>query len=103
MRAQQQLVPYYEELAKDISMTANSYSIVTKKQVLTRDGDVEDLVEERIVDNVERSKLAVSTLQWTLSHLMPKKHGRTPDQSTGAANEQLKGLIDALKAGPVDA
>ena len=98
-RAQEQVVPFYEELAKDIAMTSNPQTIVTRKQVLTKDGDIEDLVEERVVDNVERSKLAVVALQWTLSHLKPKKHGRNPDLAPGR-NEQLEGLFAALKAGP---
>lgn len=100
-RAQENLVPFYEELAKDIAMTANKHAIVTERQALTRDGDVEDLVETRWVDNVERSKLAVSTLQWTLSHLQPKKHGRAPDAGGDKPNAQLEGLFAALKAGPV--
>lgn len=103
VRAQESLVPFYEELAKDIAMSTNHAVFKTRKQVVTRDGDVVWVTERREADNVARSALAVSTLQWTLSHLQPKKHGRNPDQSTGTANEQLKGLFDSLKAGPVKA
>lgn len=98
-RAKQAVVALYEEDIQSIGVTSNPLSIVTKKQVLTRDGDIEDIVEERVVDNVERSKLAAATLQWTLSHLRPKKHGRNPEGSAGK-NEQLEGLFAALKAGP---
>lgn len=98
-RALEHLVPYYEELAKEITLTANPQTVVTRRQVLTKDGDVEDLVDERVVDNVERSKLAFMGLQWTLGHLKPKKHGRAPDSAPGK-NEQLEGLFAALKAGP---
>lgn len=101
-RAKEALVPMYEELAQRIAMTTNSHELKTFKQVVTKDGDVVDVEETRIVDNVERSKLAVATMQWTLGHLKPRKHGRSPDQTAGTANEQLKGLFDALKAGPVD-
>lgn len=99
-RAQAHLIPFYEELAKDIALSSNSFSIKTTRQVVTKDGDVVDVVEERFIDNVERSKLAVATLQWTLSHLMPKKHGRQPDTGDNQKNEQLEGLFAALKAGP---
>jgi len=101
-RAKESLVPMYEELAQKIAMTGNAHELKTYKQVVTKDGDIVGVEETRIIDNVERSKLAVATMQWTLSHLKPRKHGRNPDQSTGTANEQLKGLFDALKAGPVD-
>lgn len=101
-RAQRELVPYYEEMAKEIAMTSNTYDIVTKKQVITKDGDVIEVEETRTVDNVERSKLAVSTLQWSLSHLAPKKHGRNPDPNADKPNEQLEGLFAALKHGPIE-
>lgn len=100
-RAKELLVPLYEETAHRIGMSSNPLILHTKRQVLNRDGDVVDVFEEREVDNVERSKLAISTLQWTLSHLKPKKHGRNPEGSAGK-NEQLEGLFAALKAGPVE-
>lgn len=103
MRAKQAVVALYEEEIQRIGMNAQRAKLRTERQQLTKDGDLVDTVETRYIDNVERSKLAVATLQWTLGHLKPKKHGRNPDQSTGSANEQLKGLFDALKAGPADA
>lgn len=99
-RALENLVPYYEELAKDIALTNNNAEIKTRKQVVTKDGDIVWVTEKRYVDNVERSKLAVQTLQWTLGHLMPKKHGRNPDLTGEKPNAQLEGLFAALKAGP---
>jgi hypothetical protein len=102
MRAKQSLVPLYEEMAQRIAMSPNLGEIKTEKQVVTKDGDIVDTVETRYVDNVERSKLAVATMQWTLGHLKPKKHGRSPDVSDGAANAQLEGLFAALKAGPTE-
>lgn len=102
-RAKDMLVPLYEETAQAIGMKPNTLRLKTRKQIVTKDGDVVWVTEYRESDNVERSKLALQTLQWTLGHLKPKKHGRNPDPSTGGANEQLKGLFDALKAGPADA
>jgi hypothetical protein len=99
-RAKEMLVPLFEDDARALTQVPTSYSIVTHKQVLTRDGDVEDLVEQRTVDNVERAKLAFQGLQWTLAHLMPKKHGRSPDTGAQGPNEQLEGLFAALKQGP---
>lgn len=100
-RARQAVTTLYEEEIQRLGMNAQRGKVRTERQVLSKDGDVIDTVETRYMDNVERSKLAVATLQWTLSHLKPKKHGRNPDPTTNGANEQLKGLFDALMAGPV--
>ena len=72
----------------------------TRRQVITKDGDIVWVTEKKTVDNVARSTLALAGLQWSLSHLMPKKHGRQPDGDAGKANAQLEGLFNALKAGP---
>ncbi len=101
-RGKEALVPMYEELANSIAMNPGQGVVKVRKQVVTRDGDVVWVSERRVGDNTERAKLALQGIQWTLGHLKPKKHGRNPDLSTGSANEQLKGLFDALKAGPVD-
>jgi hypothetical protein len=101
-RGKQAVVSLYEEDIQAISLAANICEIRTEKQVVTKDGDVVDVVETKYVDNVERSKLAVATMQWTLGHLKPRKHGRAPDQSGDKPNEQLEGLFAALKAGPAD-
>lgn len=103
VRAKEHLVDLYEEEAQLAAVQPETFIQKTRKQVVTRDGDIVWVTENRIVDNVARSALKVQAYQWTLGHLKPKKHGRNPDQSTGGANEQLKGLFDALKAGPVDA
>lgn len=99
-RARQCLVPLYEEDIQAIGLSSNVGKIVTQRQMLTKDGDVVDTEEVRTADNVERSKLAVATLQWTLGHLKPKKHGRNPDLDATKPNEQLEGLFNALKSGP---
>ncbi len=99
-RAKQSLVPLYEEMAQSIAMNPNLTVTRIEKQVLTKDGDLVDVVETRHADNVERSRLAVDTMRWSLGHLKPKKHGRAPDLEGGGPNEQLEGLFAALKAGP---
>jgi hypothetical protein len=100
--AKKMLVPLYEERAQTVAATPLAGTIRTKRQILDRDGDVVDVEEERVSDNVERSKLIVATLQWSLSHLAPKKHGRIPDLTNTGPNEQLEGLFAALKSGPAD-
>jgi hypothetical protein len=99
-RAKDLLVPLYEEMAQHLTLNTNKGTITVERQVVTKDGDVVDTVETRYIDNVERSKLALQGIQWTLGHLKPKKHGRSPDNSGEKPNEQLEGLFAALKAGP---
>lgn len=101
-RAKDYLVTLYEEQAHLAAIQPELFVLKTRKQVVTRDGDIVWVTENRTVDNVARSSLKLQAYQWTLSHLKPKKHGAKPDPSTGSANEQLKGLFDALMAGPVD-
>jgi hypothetical protein len=101
-RAKQQLVDLYEERAQLAALQPETFVQKTRKQVVTRDGDIVWVTENRIIDNVARSALKFQAYQWTLAHLRPKKHGRNPDPSTGSANEQLKGMLEALKQGPID-
>jgi hypothetical protein len=101
-RAKEMLVSLYEELGQKIAVNANPLLLKTRRQVLTKDGDVVWVEEEKEIDNVARSALALQGLQWTLSHLSPKKHGRTPDPGANQPNEQLEGLFAALKAGPAE-
>lgn len=100
-RAKEALIPLYEEMAQSIAMNPGQGIVKVRKQVVTRDGDTVWVTERRTGDNTERAKLALQGLQWSLSHLQPKKHGRTPDNSGDKPNEQLEGLFAALKAGPV--
>lgn len=102
-RALNNLIPFYEERIKEIGLSTNKSRFRTKTQHVTKDGEVVDVYGYREVDNVERSKLAVQVLQWTLGHMIPKKHGSKPDSSGDKPNEQLEGLFAALKSGPVDA
>lgn len=96
------LVPLYEERAQAAADNPLRGVIVTRRQAVTKTGAVVDLREEREVDNVERSKLQVGTYQWTLSHLLPKKHGRNAQPAAGEPNDQLKALFESLKQGPAE-
>ena len=100
-RAKDMLVPLYEEQGQRIAVNSNPCILKTRRQVLTKDGDIVWIEEEKEIDNVARSTLALQGLQWTLSHLMPKKHGLKPEPVVGP-NEQLEGLFAALKAGPAE-
>lgn len=102
LEAKQLLVALYEERMIEVAEEPLLGDITVARQAVTRDGDVVALKETRTSDNVARSELKFKAYMWTLSHLRPTKHGRNPDQSSGAANEQLKGLFDALKAGPAE-
>lgn len=99
-RARENAIALYEDAVKEIAVTANEYTIVTRKQHVTKDGDVIDIEEERVVDNVERSKLAIQGLTWTLGHLSPKKHGKQTSNGEDTGNAQLESLFSALKSGP---
>lgn len=102
VRAKEHLVDLYEEEAQLAAVQPEMFVQKTRKQVVTKDGDIVWVTENRIMDNVARSALKVQAYQWTLGHLKPRKHGRTPDTSSSGPNEQLRGLFDSLKAGPVD-
>lgn len=97
IKAKEMLVPLYEERVVAVATKAQMGEIVVE-----RDGIEGPSTEVRRVDAVERSKLAVSAYQWSLSHLRPRKHGRNADPQAGQPNEQLKALFDALNAGPVE-
>jgi hypothetical protein len=101
-RARQAATTLYEEEIQRIGTTPQRGRIRVEKQQLTKDGDLVDTVETRYIDNVERSKLAVATLQWTLGHLKPRKHGPRPEAEQSSGSAQLEGLFASLKAGPVD-
>jgi hypothetical protein len=98
--AKQLLIALYEERGRDVALRPMKTVLRRRYQVVTKDGEVEDLEEEREVDNVERSKLAFAAYQWSLSHLAPKKHGRRAEDEGGGKNEQLEALFNSLKQGP---
>jgi len=95
-RAKALLVPLYEERAIDLATERQEATIH-----VVRDGEDGSYIETRRVDAVERSKLGVSAYQWALGWMVPKKHGRNPDDGNKGPNEQLKSLFDNLMSGPV--
>jgi hypothetical protein len=95
--AKRAMVALYEERAFEAANKPLLATFTTRRQALDKNGAVVDLVEEREVDNVERAKLMVSTHQWTLSHLAPKKHSRQATPITGEGTEQLEALFQSLK------
>ena len=99
-QAKELLVLHFEEQARMIAQTPSIGVVRVTRQVIDRDGNKRTLRETRESDNVERAKLAVQGLQWTLGHLMPKKHGPKATDVNTDPNEQLEGLFAALHAGP---
>jgi len=94
-------VAYLEEQVEEESNKVRRAVRVRRYQQLNKDGDVIDLVEKVETDNVERSKLHVSVLQWQLGYTAPAKHGpkaEPPKDDKGSA--QLEALFRSLKAGP---
>jgi len=69
--------------------------ITVNREVVTKRGRIVNVKEERVQDNVERAKLMVSTQQWLLSKLRPKKYGLQP--VTLENNDALKDLLGAFR------
>lgn len=94
-------VALYEERALHAALVPERQMVITRRQVLDKDGNIVNVVEERVIDNVARSELKFKAYGWSLGYLRPKKHGKTPDGSGEDANPQLKSLFDSLNEGPV--
>lgn len=99
-RAKALLVSLFEDRALAVALQTNEAVTETERQTLTKDGEIVDLKERRVSDNVPRSALAFAAYQWALSHLQPKKHGKQAQPDTDKPNEQLEALYQSLKAGP---
>jgi hypothetical protein len=100
-RGKQRIVAKYEEEIDRIASTPCIGEIITDKHIATKFG-VEPVTEVRRFDNVDHRKLLIDTKKWTLAHLRPKKHGKSPDGSGDKPNDQLTALFDALSKGPSD-
>ena len=100
-RARQLVIPLYEDRALELALNTTPGVVKTKRQALTKDGEVVTLEEERTDDAVERARLGLSAYQWVLGWMVPKKHGKQPDVNPNGKNEQLESLFAALKSGPV--
>jgi hypothetical protein len=94
------LVTLYEERVLMIATTVNPQEIVTTKTGVDKDGNAYESREVKVVDAIERSRLAADTYKWVLGGMRPKKWGRQVEESTGGSNAQLEGLFAALKSGP---
>lgn len=100
-RARKLVIPLYEDRALDLALNPKIGVVRTKRQALTKDGEVVTLEEERTDDAVERARLGVQAYQWALGWMVPRKHGKQPDVNLNGKNEQLEALFQSLKAGPV--
>lgn len=97
VRAKEILVARIEEEIQDIADEPLPGVIKTTRQAVTKNGGIVTLEEERIIDNVERTKLRVAARQWTLAHLKPKKHGRQADPNIGGEDTLAK-LLDQFRS-----
>jgi hypothetical protein len=99
-RARELVIPLYEDRALSLALYSQTGVVKTRRQVVTKDGDIVEVEETREGDAVERAKLGLSAYQWALSWMLPKKHGKQADPEAGKPNAQLTALFDSLKAGP---
>lgn len=88
-----------EEEIEDVAQNTEVGETVVEKDVMTKFG-MERMVEIRRGDMVQHRQLKINTLQWTLAHLRPRKHGRQAANDGDKPNNQLDALFDALKSGP---
>lgn len=93
------MVSRFEEEIQAIADEQTTSVLRIEREVFV-DGVKETVVEVRHVDAVEHRKLRIAARQWTLSHLMPKKHGKQAVLTDDKPNEQLNALFAALQAGP---
>lgn len=96
------MVSRFEEEIQAIADEQTTSVLRIEREVFSPDGVKETVVEVRHVDAVEHRKLRIAARQWTLSHLMPKKHGKQATGTAGEGNEQLNALFAALKSGPAE-
>jgi hypothetical protein len=95
-KAKQLMVARFEEEIQEIADEEHIGEIVTERQAIV-DGEIVTLKEVRKVDMVEHRKLRIEARRWSLSHLMPKKHGRQAEPTGSEGNAQLESLFQALK------
>lgn len=78
----------HQEILLDEAMHPRKMEIrLARKRVNEKNG-IEEVEEVRIVDNTERSRLAIDALKWTMAHLEPKKYGKLIEpEPTGDDNK----------------
>jgi len=101
-RAREAQLDVQAEDMRETAANALEGKVRTRRQAVTKHGDIVDLEEERTADNVERAKLMISTQQWLLARLRPRKYGVQVDPAANQPNDQLKALFDSLKSGPAE-
>lgn len=104
-RGKQRAVAQYEEEIDEVARTTLIGEIITEKYISVGTGPhahLEKVTEVRRADAIEHRRLLIDTHKWTLAHLRPKKHGKSPDGSGDKPNDQLSALFDALSKGPSD-
>jgi hypothetical protein len=97
--AKQLMVARFEEEIQAIADEECVGEVSTTRHVVI-DNVVTPVTEVRRGDMIEHRKLRIAARQWTLSHLMPKKHGKQAVLTDDKPNEQLNALFAALQAGP---
>ena len=100
--AKQLMIARFEEEIQEIADEEHIGEVRTEREVLNKDGEVVTVIEVKKFDAIEHRKLRIEARRWSLSHLMPKKHGRQPDMGNTGKNEQLEALFTSLKSGPVE-
>jgi hypothetical protein len=84
--------------AAELEEWSNAPLLGTRKTRRTKTSDVsgtEASEEVQEYDNIERAKLRVSTRQWLLARLRPKKYGVAPVESEGG--NALQELLDSFR------
>jgi hypothetical protein len=95
-RAKTSMVPFLEEQALMLAREPMPGEVRITRTGTGSKGETIDSEEVRIVDNVQRATLAFNAYQWTLAHLVPKKHGRQAVPDDG--NAPLKDLLAEFRA-----
>jgi len=94
-RAREAQADIQAEELRDTAANPRLGEIITRRTGTGPKGEVIDVEEVRTADNVERAKLMVSTQQWLLAKLRPKKYGVQPLEIEG--NDALKDLLGAFR------
>lgn len=103
-RGKDAAVAFLEEEIEKLVRRPHVGVVVVTREVVTPDGDIVTVTDERRADATEHRKIAIDGLKWTLAHIRPKKHGAKADPEGGKnkPNEQLESLFASLMQGPAE-
>ena len=94
--AKRLMVPFLEEQAMEAATQALIGTTTTRKRVYNPGSqEFEDSVEVREHDNVDRSRLIVDVIKWTLSYTDAARHGKQGGDGEGEDN--LKALLGQFR------